>query len=230
MDAIVKVNGQFMHCFQVKRLLIYLLLILLISCNKDDVFEEQEEVEEEVINYVYRDYIVAGQDTGIGIRYVDVNPDIILYISDSKRLTTESIDFDNDSIPDFEIQIERSPEWQLGSAYKSVSVIPLNSNFVCVMKYEQGLAKPFNANDTIRENENWSVGSALLYAYIYFDGRGERYDGHWHWSQSSDFFVGAKLSEGEHSLYGWIDINFINVNKVSLRQFAVTAPYPMGEK
>lgn len=72
--------------------------MILFACDK----EEQEEQ----LNYL--DHILAGQTSGIGIKYIDIEPDDILIFDYPASSTNRLIDINGDSIDDFELRFSGS--------------------------------------------------------------------------------------------------------------------------
>ena len=192
-----------------KRSYLFLSLILLIySCDK----------KEEYFNYLT--YITAGQENGLGIRYLDIEPDDTLTIIDYPDTleVIKSLDLNNDNTPDFEFKYQISSPYQLGASSGGLRIIPLGMNSVCVSKEESHWVDSLHYNDTINENISWSDSTALLYSHTWvIDGSEYTYG---YWFQRSDLYVGVKIIKGENSFYGWIDLK----NNV-IRQFAITIPY-----
>jgi hypothetical protein len=170
-------------------------------------------------NETYPGYIKAGQISGPGISYTDVDPDFTITMPDIYTVfMTKSIDLNEDKTPDFILQYSESSVTQLGMHLKMLEIVPQGMNAVCISNEHGNWVDSLNFNDTISAKCNWSDSLALLYRFYWYVGIGSDSTGLWR--QNSNFYIGVKIVDGGHTQYGWMDMK-LN----TLRQFAVTRPY-----
>jgi hypothetical protein len=197
---------------QMKRsFLILILFLLALSCDKYDSVKE----------YNYLTYILAGQKEGIGIWYIDVEPDDTLKIFDCELdpQAQRNLDLNQDGILDFSLEYKISSCSALGGSWSYFGIAPLGNNSVCVSKVENTWAEALHYNDTINENNNWSDSTALLFEHLWYITVGPVYD-YGYWPQDTDIFVAVRIVRGEHTFYGWLDIN-----RNILRQYTISIPF-----
>lgn len=200
-----------------KLLIILTLLILIIACKKENIKEDK-----------FLTFIKAGQTEGVGIKYVDFEPDEKL-VSNNGYDAFLKLDLNNDSIDDFEL---RYSSMALGRHYNQYSqIIPLGNNFVCVSKIIPSSGSVFveslENGDTIGINNNWINSKAYLYhfnrTWQYFYNPDttivtESFSGDWY--NQNNIYVGVKINKNDKQFFGWIDMK----DKV-LRRYAVSSPY-----
>jgi len=198
-----------------KLILSILIAILFLSCNKKDG------------DYKYLSYIIAGQIEGIGVKYVDIEPDDSIFcncqcIYDSCLSDSIGLDFNNDKLVDFQVITKTSP-WTLSSAYYySIEIKPLGNNSVCVSKTNNSWVDSLNLGDTIDSRINWSDSIAMLYSYYhqYFTPTGPITTIKGYWDQNKGYYIGIRIVNGDNQFFGWIDIR-----KWLIQQYAITIPY-----
>ncbi len=171
-----------------------LIIILAGSCKKNDV------------NHKLDDYILAGQKDGVGIHYVDVEPDINFTIIDPWHKTDTIIDLDlnNDGIADFSLKGTMCHPSQLGGDCEDVSIIPLLNNEVSINPITTWLDTiPYN--DTIDVGNHWTNDETLLYSYLMIIPDDISTKGYWHNVYLvSSYYIGFKIIEDDKPFYGWI--------------------------
>lgn len=169
----------------------------------------------------YPTYITAGQSVGPGIWYIDIEPDDTLKIINCVETphTERDLDLNHDGIMDFRLEYKVSRCDALGGSWNYLGIVPLGNNSICVSREVSSWAEALYCNDTINENNTWSDSTALLFEHLFYITVGPVYD-YGYWPQDTDIFVAVKIVRGEHSFYGWIDIN-----KKILRQYAISIPY-----
>jgi hypothetical protein len=191
-----------------RQYLIIPFILLIFSCdNKEEHFN-------------YLPYITAGQKEGIGIRYINIDPDDTLNIigyPDTLEFI-KSLDLNSDNISDFELKYNLSTPYMLGASSGSLRIIPLGENSICVSNEETHWVDSIAYNDTINKYNNWSDSTALLYSHTWFIDGSEYTSGYWYGDKEK--YVGVRVLKGENSFFGWIDIK-----QNIIRQFAITEPY-----
>jgi hypothetical protein len=175
-------------------------------------------------------FIKAGQTDGIGIKYVDFEPDtklVVLNDYDSHIL----LDLNNDSIDDFEV-LYKAPPGRGGTFNRYTFLIPLGKNSVCVSKTITTWHSPFveslASGDTIGSNNNWSTSQAYLYYYHYWSTTGpdgkpltsESFEGSWY--NHDNIYAGVKIIKDDKEFFGWIDVK---MKGYAVRGYAVSLPF-----
>ena len=195
-----------------KKLLLFLTVILLIFSCKDD--EDK-----------YLSFILAGQINGIGIKYVDIDPDVKLYLEYCLDCDTIiNIDLDSDRINDFELEYS-SGHFMHSSGWERLKVQPLGMNSLCVNVAEKDWVDSFKLNDTINNNCIWSDSTSILYDYFvqWLTSPDSLYavrtiKGYWY--ENDNIYMGVKTLKDNKQFFGWIDLS-----KNALRRYAITVPY-----
>jgi len=192
------------------KILFILLLIGLISCDKNDFYKSP-------------DSIIAGQKSSSGIYYYDYTPDLALdyaYSSSSSADTSIYIDLNLDSKYDFEFRLRTSPSSLLGMSSKKVVIIPLENNEVSIvpndnkdlevkpcMSTGMDYTKALTANEMVNNRENWSNEESLIYYGSYIINNCEISEGYWSDSNTgNESFIGVKVRKFHKTYYGWISL------------------------
>ncbi len=198
-----------------KLFIILTLLILIMACKKENTNEDK-----------FLTFIKAGQTDGIGINYVDFEPDKKLeYINDyDKHLI---LDLNKDSIFDFEV-LYKAPPGRGSVVDRYTLFIPLGKNSVCVSTKETNWVESFTFGDTIDSYSNWSNSNAYLYTYHSWNTTGP--DGNplsslsigGYWKIDTNNYIGVKIITDDKELFGWVDVKMLGQ---IIRSYAVTVPY-----
>lgn len=170
--------------------------------------------------------IRAGQTDGIGIKYVDFEPNEKFSYYNDPYSAFKNIDMNNDSIDDFELK------YSAFHFQKYLQITPLENNYVCVSKSIQ-LDPPFVESlafgDSISGNNNWTNSKAYLFTYRlssytdYDTGNqvcSEGSQGYWY--DHDNIYVGVKIVKDGKELFGWIDVK---IKGQGIRGYAVSEPY-----
>lgn len=168
--------------------------ILISSCKNDEA------------NYILKDFIQAGQKEGIGIEYIDLEPDINCTIVDpwEKTDTTVNLDLNKDGIDDFKIIGTMCHPSMLGGDCEYLSITPLLNNEICINQMTNWLDTIPNL-DTINMESNWSNDEALIYSYYWVMGENSTTEGHWKDVLTSyKYFIGFKILKENKTIFGWI--------------------------
>lgn len=198
------------------------IISLIISCKKDN--EDK-----------FLTSIKAGQTDGIGIKYVDFEPDkkLVVIPSDDYSYSTKLfLDMNNDSIHDFELRYEFPPD--LSCCYSRNSIIlPLGENSVCVSKtitngWTNTFVQSLALGDSIGSRSNWSNSKEYLYSYRHSkhttpeggDLIQESIGGYWY--DHDNIYVGVKIVKDGKDFFGWIDVK---MKGQEVRGYAVSVPY-----
>jgi len=221
MQAIEFVNLCFIiNGSSMKNLLIVLMLLLSITaCNKDNPNENEDE---------FLTSIKAGQTDGVGIKYVDFEPDEKLVTSNGSNWYLK-IDLNNDSIDDFELKYTSMSYGRWYNRYSQI--IPLGDNSVCASKSITGsdfdYVESLEYGDTIGINNSWINSESYLYKFYrnwqhYYDPDttivSEAFFGDWY--TQSNIFVGVRIMKDANQFFGWIDMK-----DATLRRYAVSSAY-----
>jgi len=200
-----------------KIFVIFTFSLLITSCKKENKVQ-------------YLTSIKAGQTEGIGIKYVDFEPDAKLVYSDAESNQNNAflkIDLNNDGIDDFELNYTRDAR---SCCYSLTSTItPLGNNYIYNQKTDTTLVEALAQGDIIDNNKIWTKSKAYLFYYWYStfpsppDGTpiiSEKIYGSWY--NHDDIYVGVKIIKDNKELFGWIDVK---MGGMAVRGYAVTKPY-----
>ena len=192
------------------------LTLLALSCKKDDPVAPTDPTP------IYPDSIRAGQETGVGIHYVDFSPDLAFNVDPRGGMLSDSIEIDMDanSTPDFMLTYYHSSFYQLGSTTIDLQIRPLSNNKVCVAS-DTDLVAPLLLNDSISSSNNWSGSKVLLYSYNWSMSGSSSTDGNFGGNDSNnDHYIGVQIDHDGHPCYGWIHLHGIEMDK-----YAITTEY-----
>ncbi|MBK7212086.1 MAG: hypothetical protein IPH88_02065 [Bacteroidales bacterium] len=105
-------------------ILFSLLILFIVSCSDKEN------------GYIYPGMIHAGQSSGVGIRYVDVEPNELIVKKDNHYGdTTKVLDLNNDGIADFELTHYAFASMQ-SQHDESLKITALGQNSVCTVPTE----------------------------------------------------------------------------------------------
>jgi len=169
----------------------------------------------------FLNFIRAGQTQGLGIRYMDIVPNIKVPNVNTEDPytsidTTQNIDLNNDSIDDFRLRYYVL-HWPYCCKTKKLELTPLNMNSVCISNIGTNWVDSLKYNDTISINNKWSKSTALLFQWHMYGG-GINVQGYWY--DNDNIYIGIRIIKGNNQIFGWIDMKG-NI----LRKYAVTTPY-----
>ncbi|HET6557910.1 MAG TPA: hypothetical protein VFG54_11390 [Prolixibacteraceae bacterium] len=200
-----------------KLFIILTLLILIMACKKENTIADK-----------FLTFIEAGQTDGVGIKYVDFEPDEKLISSNGSEAFLK-LDLNKDSIDDFEL---RYTSMSYGRWYNQYSqIIPLENNSVCISKTitysDFAFVESLKYGDTIGINNNWTNSKAYLYRFYRNWQRYQNPDTtivsesiYGDWYSQNNIYVGVKIIKNDKQLFGWIDMK-----DTTLRRYAVSSPF-----
>ena len=206
----------------------FLLVLLYTTCKEDRIL-------------LLSDIILAGQKDGKGIYYLDFEPDINCHLIDpwSKQDTSINLDLNNDGINDFTFHRVMSHPGMLGAGGGSVTLIPLNSNEICVTTNELsdtvliGSCMPsqldwldtLSFNDTINSNLNWTNNESLLFHYSWLINHCSLSEGFWqNITEIDNKYFGFKIVKENKNYYGWMHLHCDKYNCIITR-YAINKEY-----
>ena len=179
--------------------------VLLFACEKEEP-------------KTYPDHILAGQITGPGILYTNLEPNDTLVYSVIKR-----IDINRDGIDDFELEAYAFEQPGFGHGYKTIK--PLNQNEIAAPLSDSTCVDTLLINNVIDKNLNWHASATDLESFSY-DYTGWTHHGFWSMSNNlKDKFVGVKINVGGNILFGWIRLDYTfqyGLNYLMVLDFACT--------
>lgn len=189
-----------------KRLLLLNLIIQLFlfgSCKKDDPKPDDQVM---VLDTV----ILAGQKSGVGIKYVDLEPDIDVTLVNPWN-STDSIfylDLNDDGIDDFTIKCDMCSPVMLGGDCEYVHIAPLPGNGVCINPGTDWL-DTIPKNAVINTESTWFNEEVLIYSYyMVIGGDPPSTEGYWKdAAESGKYYIGVKLFNEDMTHYGWIGMH-----------------------
>jgi hypothetical protein len=181
-------------------------------------------------------YLTAGQTEGIGINYVDFDPDAKLVLHPSNYyIISLKLDLNNDDIDDFELIYDFSSFRSCCYALDA-QIIPLGKNSICVSKtivsWDAPYVESLALGDTIGTNNNWSNSKAYLFTfssstYTGLDGVDfTQVSKGGYWYKQDNLFMGVKIIKEGKELFSWIDVKIdVDRNSGIVRRYSVTKPY-----
>ena len=177
-----------------------ILLGLTYSCNKDDDSNSK-------LSALDLDtYILAGEQTGQGIEYTDLSPDINVEVVNAwnDNDTLIDLDLDGDGTIDFKISRRECHPSMLGADCDKMHILPLNGNEVNLDVTSNWL-DTLSYNDTINIDNDWTTDTLTIYGYGAIMGQPTNYFGHWKGVSSTDkYYIGVKVKKNNKNFYGWI--------------------------
>lgn len=209
-----------------KLFIILTLLILIMACKKENIKEDK-----------FLTSIKAGQTDGVGIKYVDFEPDKKLVYT-YPTLASLKLDLNNDSIDDFELVYSRSARPCCLGIESSIN--PIGNNYICNQKSDTTNVEALVQGDIIDNNNTWRKSGTSLFYYWYSsftsaDGPliSEKISGSWY--NHDNIYIGVKIIKDGKELFGWIDVNYQKSDpsdpnydgwkEIVVRRFAISQPY-----
>lgn len=203
---------------QIKNILLVILTAaVLIACHKDKELQ-------------FPPFIVAGQTDGVGIKYVDFEPDKELEVFADYYKSHILLDLNNDSIDDFEL-IYAFPPGMSSTSDRYSYILPMENSAVCVSANNESalvFAEALESSDTISNKCNWANTKTYLYTYHHYSTTlpgGTPYSAESHqgdWYDGDNIFVGVKIVKDNNEIFGWIDVK---PKGKEVRRYAVTCLY-----
>jgi hypothetical protein len=170
--------------------------------------------------YIYPTLIHAGQESGCGIRYINILPDDTLLVNPSNLDTSITYDLDGNNISDFKLTYSISSPFMLGGGYSNFYITPLGSNSVCASSIHSNLADSLSYNSIIDSTKTWSNLKADLYnTYWTMAHIDDTTYGYWKYPKS--YYVGVRINNAGVYHYGWIAVNYSHI----VSKYAVTIQY-----
>ena len=215
---------------QIKNLILLSILAMMcaFACKKD-----------KTIHTVHLDdFIIAGKGLGQGIKYVNIEPDIIISLNPwLKQDTSISLDLNADEADDLKITIHKSNPGMLGMGFSSNNLVPLGNNEVCIVAnnidtisgncHHSSLTwiDTLTASDTINGHRLWSTNESLFSSYLWVIEQCSISDGLWqNVIHTNEKYLGFKIVKGEKAYYGWIGL-FMSGSGITITDYAFTEEY-----
>ncbi len=206
-----------------KYLFLAVLFISFFSCKKDDNKETIKPIGE----YQYLNSLYAGQETGLGIKYTDIEPDDILTVTTYSNECTKAYIFDNNDSLGFKITYGISSPFMLGAKSCWLKITPLNKNSsISVLNSDTTIVDTLKYNNIIDSTKNWSNSMAILYSNITFFNGNTSSKGFW--QNNNKFYIGIRMKNKGKYIYGWIFVKCGDYNSFSenvITRYAITIPY-----
>ena len=193
------------------------LSLLAVSCTKDRVEDVPDQRDD--TTPLYPISIRAGQDTGVGINYVDFSPDLSFNLNPYLVNDSLYLDLDSDLVNDFKLVYYKSSPFQLGAILRYLTITPLGNNQICVHPSNTNLADSLVFNDPIDSTRTWSAATALLFRYSWTQAGYSTLDGYF-LGNIPYYYVGLRLTKDQHDYYGWLFLNHAGIDR-----FAMTRVY-----
>jgi len=208
-------------------LLLLCLFLLLAACREDIMIEPAG--------------ITAGQTIGKGIVYVDLNPDIGIFLPNLwiKQDTTITIDIDQDSIDDCTFRMTGSYPGMMGSGGGSLTLIPLAGTGLCTVPSAWSdtlLQSPCTTTkldwvdtlsmaDSVWASCRWTAGEAMLYRSAWIMSYCSLDEGFWpSVTGTNQWFIGFRLPKEKRSYFGWIGL-YRNAGVYKITGYAYAMEY-----
>lgn len=206
-----------------KNLFLAILFIGLFSCKNDD----NQETIKPAGEYQYLNSIFAGQETGYGIIYNDIEPDDSLIVSPSINSCVKTYLFEHSDSLGFKITYNISSPFQLGAKSYWLDITPLNKNSsISVLNSDNSIVDTLIFNNIIDSTKKWSDSMAILYSNsIYFNGNTSTKG---FWQNNNKFYIGIRLKYKGKYLYGWMFVkcgDYSSFSENVITRYAITTPY-----
>lgn len=171
-------------------------------------------------NLTYPMQIAAGEKSGQGITWYDIQPDTSLYFTYPSSGSVYRLDMDDDGADDFEFTFlgSASPGHQLFAN----KLIPLHGNMIAVTNRADAWADTLIAGAAISNNLIWSSDTCILCTSSWYGGSGNA-DGIWHDVKGN--YAGVKLVSGGHERYGWVRLDMNGTTKMTIMEYGHTEGY-----
>lgn len=197
-------------------LLPLLLVVLAFSCKKkDDVVEATPQ---DPATMVLPSAIRAGQDTGLGIIYMDYDPDLVVNTGPSHLKDSIALDLDADGEADFMTTHQISDPYMLGARWSKLEIRPLGDNQVCVNAATPDLVDSLSFHTLIDSSRTWSNETCILFEYHWSMAGSESTYGYFR--NNGPYYVGFKINKNNAAYYGWLYFRGTWIDK-----YGITAAY-----
>lgn len=201
--------------------LVFFVYFTISSCKKDDeiIVETDTILLPDTVKSILNlpNYILAGQTSGVGILYTDVNNDT-LKCSGQYSADSLLIDINADGIIDFKLGLlaGHSP----GATWINHCLYPLQGN---ELVNDSALIIPLNLNDSINYDTNTDSVN-YLYGYFHLNIGGTTSEGGL-WKNAGYKYAGVKMMINQTIRYGWIGLEYIDGCHLVLHDYACTVAY-----
>lgn len=206
-----------------KYLFLAVLFISLFSCKKND----NQLTIMPIYEYQFLNSIYAGQETGLGVKYKDIEPDDILEVSAFINSCTKTYLFDIYDSLGFKITYNISSPFLLGAKSYWLNITPLNSNTsISVLNSNDNIVDTLKYNNIIDSTNKWSNSKATLYENTtYFNGNTSTIG---FWQNNNKFYIGIRMKYKGEYLYGWVFVkcgDYYSNSENVVTRYAYTIPY-----
>lgn len=196
--------------------LFLLIAVVAISCQKDDDLPEDIGPGGGTLNLPGS--ILAGQDSALGIIYVDLDPDSMLLTGPYHFDDSVALDLNMDGTVDFIIHYHISDPFMLGSVTNHLEIRPQGDNQVAVNSSEPEYVDSLSYHALIDDNLTWSGDTSILFHYAWSQSGYSHTDGYFRYN--GPYYMGLKVMAGGNSYYGWLYMDHLAIDK-----YAITKEY-----
>jgi hypothetical protein len=197
-------------------LLLVLLVFLVFSCKKED--DVIDDADPGAVTTLIPSAIGAGQDTGLGVSYVDLDPDSIFTNGPYHFLDSVALDMNADGNIDFMVIKQISDPFMLGAIWRKFDIRPLGDNQVCISAPGSNLVDTLSFNAVIDSSRTWSNAISILYQYSWSMAGNSSTDGYF--MNNGPYYVGLRINAGGRAYYGWLYLNHDSIDK-----YGITSSY-----
>lgn len=218
------------------KLIIFTLVVILafISCDKTDGTPSETKPT------ILPNSILAGQQSGQGIYYVDLEPDISILRNWEQFDTSIFIDLNNDGTDDFIFEREISSPYYMGGGLDKIKIISQNQNEIVVLPapYPDPIQEPcmhssldwvdtLLVSDPIDIDNIWTNSESLILKDVWSMKYCSVTDGLWsEVYNSDDKYIGFKVIKDDKNYFGWIGFYHIKANDIFvITDYAITQEY-----
>lgn len=180
--------------------ILLLIAIVAMSCHKDDELPEDIGSGGGPVNLP--ESILAGQDSGPGITYVDLDPDSVLITGPYHFDDSVALDLNTDGAVDFIIHYHISDPFMLGSVTNHMEIRPQGDNRVAVNPAEPGYVDSLSYNALINDDLTWSGDTSLLFHYSWSQSGYSQTDGYFR--NNGPYYIGLKVRADGNDHYAWL--------------------------
>lgn len=189
--------------------------VLLSACTKEEAAEQGPATADEG---TYPTSILAGQTTGDSILHVNFSPPLYFTGEPWPFNDTIYLDLDSDQVYDFMLKLTMSDPLILGHTHRTMDIIPLGTNQVCVSPEDGSLAEPLVLDAVIDDSRTWSQDSTIIYHYSSSQSGSSTTVGYF--AGFDNYYIGIKFNANGHIRYGWL-----KTCSNCLEEYAITTAY-----
>lgn len=199
-----------------KLILFSLFVIILFSCNKETVEPPKNHKDIKVFaDTIQPTFILAGKQSGQGIVYWDINPDLEFVFSPYETKDTIWLDLDSNNTYDYYLNHYHSSIFQQGVKIKYYKIAPLRNNEISVLD-TLNLVDSISFNGIIDNKRNWTNSVGTLYSNSYINNGNPSSGGFF--TDYNKSYIGLRFNTNKGIQYGWLYIDNLKIGAYGYSQ------------